>query len=201
MNSEIRNILARITELEEELLEHLQMQQAELKYRIDGTRIRFEQGIAEAHRKLKVSLFYWLAHSEIRNVVTAPIIYSLIIPVVLLDIAITTYQLTCFPLYRVPRVRRRNYVIVDRHHLRYLNSIEKLNCVYCGYVGGVFAYAREIAARTEQYWCPIKHARMIIDQHSRYLEFADFGDGESYRKTVARLRQELEAERRDSALG
>jgi len=33
---------------------------------------------------------------------------------------------------------------MDRHHLAYLNVIEKLNCEYCGYANGVFAYVREI---------------------------------------------------------
>ena len=30
------------------------------------------------------------------------------------------------------RVRRSRYFVIDRHHLAYLNGIEKLNCVYCG---------------------------------------------------------------------
>ncbi len=195
MNDDIRAILTRITALEDELREALEQQQHELRYRIEGTRIRFEQGIREAHRKLKIGALRYLAHSKLRNLLTAPIIYALIVPLVALDICVSVYQFLCFPMYRVPSVQRRAYIVVDRYHLRYLNSIEKLNCVYCGYAAGVLAYAREIAARTELYWCPIKHARQVLDQHRRYLEYADFGDGESYRATLARLRQELAAER------
>ncbi len=29
----------------------------------------------------------------------------------------------------------------DRHRLGYLNLIEKLNCDYCAYANGLFAYA------------------------------------------------------------
>ncbi len=104
------------------------------------------------------------------------------------------YQHTCFRLYGIPRVRRRDYVVIDRHQLAYLNVIEKLNCVYCGYANGVMAYVREIAARTEQYWCPIKHASHMLAPHNRVGRFADYGDAEAYRETLARLRREFREE-------
>ncbi len=113
----------------------------------------------------------------------------------MLDIWITLYQAICFPMYRVPKVQRCHYIIIDRHNLSYLNAIEKLNCIYCGYCGGVFAYVREIAARTEQYWCPIKHARKVIDPHRRYAQFADFGRAEEYHQTSSQLRNELRDEK------
>lgn len=34
--------------------------------------------------------------------------------------------------------------------------MEKVNCVYCSYFNGLMSYLREIAGRTEQYWCPIR---------------------------------------------
>ena len=64
-------------------------------------------------------------------------------------------------------------LVFDRHRLGYLNAIEKVHCVYCGYANGLVAYAREIAARTEQYFCPIKHAAPIAAPHDRYHLFAD----------------------------
>lgn len=97
-------------------------------------------------------------------------------------------------MYRVNKVERASYILIDRHHLSYLNSIEKINCVYCGYVAGVIGYAREISARTEQYWCPIKHAHKVLDPNRRYVRYADFGDGEKYHETHAQLRAELAAE-------
>mgnify|MGYP005852257819 CR=1 FL=1 len=69
--------------------------------------------------------------------------------------------------------------------------IEQYNCVYCGYGNGVLAYAREVAARTEQYWCPIKHARKVLGRHSRYHDFIDFGDAEHYHGRLAEYRQKL----------
>jgi hypothetical protein len=52
---------------------------------------------------------------------------------------------------------------------------------------GVIAFTREIAGRTEAYWCPIKHARKAIGTHARYAGFADYGDAEGYRQEVVRL--------------
>jgi hypothetical protein len=37
-------------------------------------------------------------------------------------------------------------------------AIEKINCAYCSYANGAIASVREMASRTEIYWCPIKHA-------------------------------------------
>jgi hypothetical protein len=82
--------------------------------------------------------------------------------------------------------------VIDRYALNYLNAMEKLNCVYCGYVNGLIAYVQEIAARTEQYWCPIKHARKIGSIHSRYNKFFEYGDGNEYRKKIETIRRDFE---------
>jgi hypothetical protein len=66
--------------------------------------------------------------------------------------------------------------------LAYLNMVEKLNCAFCGYANGVIGYGREIASRTEERWCPIKHARRVRGVHQRYYQFDDFGDAASFRK-------------------
>jgi hypothetical protein len=81
----------------------------------------------------------------VRHLLTAPVIYSAIVPIALIDVWLTLYQTICFPVYGIPRVPRSRFLVVDRHHLAYLNGIEKLNCVYCGYANGMFAYLREVA--------------------------------------------------------
>ena len=65
------------------------------------------------------------------------------------------------------------------------HALEKLNCAYCAYANGLVGYVGEIAARTEAYWCPIKHARRMVMTHARYADFADFGDAEAYRRAIA----------------
>jgi len=194
MNEKIRLVLGEIARLEEELAALIQDQQEQLHYRIEGSKVRFEKHLRRIHRELKTGVFAWLRESELRNVVSAPFIYAMIIPFVLLDIFITLYQAICFPLYRIPRVRRSNYIVLDRHNLGYLNVIEKLNCAYCGYADGLLAYTRQVLSRTEMYWCPIKHARKVLDPHRQYARFADFGDGEAYAAHAAALRKELSGE-------
>lgn len=194
MNEQIRQILSQINSLEDDLHRLLQEQQESFNYRLEGTKVFFEKNIRNAQRRLRTGIIKFMLESQPRNLISAPIIYSIIFPVVLLDAWISIYQTICFPLYRIAKVPRSQYIIVDRHKLPYLNVIEKFNCIYCGYCGGVFAYAREIAARTEQYWCPIKHARRVLDPHRRYARFADFGLAEEYHQTSSQLRKDLRRE-------
>ena len=107
----------------------------------------------------------------------------------MLDLFVTVYQWVCFPVYRVPHVCRGDYVVIDRQNLAYLNGIEKVNCVYCGYSNGVLAFAREVASRTEQYWCPIKHARRAKGCHSRQCLFCEYGDADGFQKEFDDLRK------------
>lgn len=192
MNEQIRQILSQISSLEDDLHQLLQEQQEAFNYRLEGTKVFFEKNIKTAQRRLKTGIIQFIWNSQPRNIISAPFIYSIFFPVLLLDIWVSFYQMVCFPLYRIAKVKRSRYVVIDRHNLSYLNAIEKLNCVYCGYCGGVFAYAREVAARTEQYWCPIKHARKVLDPHRRYAQFADFGQADEYHQTLDRLRRNLQ---------
>jgi hypothetical protein len=148
----------------------------------------------ELQRRYRQGLVRYILGSPIQHILTAPVIYAMIVPVALLDLCFTLYQQICFRAYGIPRVRRSEYLVVDRHQLSYLNALEKLNCVYCGYANGILAYAREIAARTEQFWCPIKHARRAGGAHLRSERFFEFGDAEAYRQGLQRIRGQWEEE-------
>jgi hypothetical protein len=191
MNDRMRQLLEQIVALEEELRSELQAQQSRWFYHIVGRRVEFEQAVRETHRRLKVGIFRWLATVRPQNYLTAPIIYGMIIPIVFFDLCLMTYQLTCFPIYRIARVRRSDYIVFDQRHLAYLNWIEKLDCLYCSYGNGLMAYAREVFARTEQYFCPIKHARRVRGTHERYAKFIDYGDAEDLHRKFEELRVAL----------
>jgi len=195
MNEKIRRLLNEIARLEDELSAVIQEQQEQLHYRFEGSRVRFEENLRRLHHEMKVGVFSWLRDSEWRNVLSAPFIYAMIIPFVILDVFVTTYQAICFPLYGIPKVSRSKYILIDRHHLAYLNVIEKLNCTFCGYADGMLAYTRQILSRTETYWCPIKHARKVLDPHRRYAKFADFGDGEDIAAHIAKMREQVAGKR------
>jgi hypothetical protein len=150
-----------------------------------------EREIRRTHRRLRQSIPAYLRHSRPLNVLSAPFVYSVIVPIALLDAWASLFQWICFPLFGIRTVKRRDYVVIDRYKLAYLNGIEKLNCVYCGYATGVFAYAREITGRTETYWCPIKHRRHVRDPHRHYSDFVEYRDAAGYRRRLPSLRQPL----------
>ncbi|AXS40815.1 hypothetical protein [Breoghania sp. L-A4] len=197
MNPQVAEIVARIRSLEDELEAELARQREALAYRVENKRVIFEETMARHHRELKIRVLRYLAQARPLSVITAPVIYSLIVPFVLLDLFVTLYQAICFPAYGIRKVRRAEYFAFDRAHLGYLNAIEKLNCAYCSYANGLLAYVSEIAARTEQYWCPIKHSRRVLGVHSRYREFVDFGDADAFREESDALRVQLRAENRN----
>ena len=192
MNEEIHHLVQQIADLEEELRDKLHEQESRILFTLEGKRIQFESEVIAIHTKLRTHLLTWLSRSTWRNLVSAPVIYALFIPFALLDMALFIYQAVCFRLYRIKPVSRSRYIIIDRHRLHYLNSVQRLNCVYCGYVSGLIAYSREISSRTEQYWCPIKHARRVTGSHSRYARFLDFGDADDFERKMEELRAELQ---------
>lgn len=186
MQPQIDELLARIAALQNELEQEYgkaRSEWAQKKAELAGEFLRQQ-------RRYKTGLFRFLARSRLLVLLTAPVIYAGWIPFLLLDLFVTLYQAICFPVYRIPKVRRGDYLVFDREDLPYLNIIEKFNCFYCSYGNGIAAYAREVAARTEQYWCPIKHARRIRDAHDRYPDFFDHGDAEAFQQGLNRLRRQ-----------
>ncbi|ACQ92908.1 conserved hypothetical protein [Tolumonas auensis DSM 9187] len=191
MNQKIKELLDRIRQIEDEIELEMERRRAELHIDFEKKRVRFEREVLEQQRRFKMGLFKYLRRAKLRHVVTAPIIYSVLFPMLLMDLFVTVYQYICFPLYGIPRVRRKDYFVYDRAYLGYLNIIEKINCGYCSYGNGLISYIREIVGRTEQYWCPIKHARRVLHAHPYYDGFVDYGDAEIYRQELKRLRAEL----------
>jgi len=195
VNPKINELIGRIRELQEEMEAELDRRREEFQFRIENHRIRFEQDMLARQRRLKVGLLRYVSHASLASLISAPIIYSLIVPIALADLAVTVYQRLCFPLYGIPRVRRGDYLHFDRGELAYLNLLERLNCAYCAYANGVAAYIKDVAGRTELYWCPIKHARRVLAAHEYYQRFAEFGDAEAYQRELARQRKTDEADK------
>lgn len=201
IQARIEEIAAEIVRLQSELDQEIFRRREALGWRLHEGLVEFEYGVVAEHRRLKRSAAAFLAAAQPATVLTAPVIYSLILPLMLIDLWASAYQAICFRAYRLPRVPRRDYLIFDREALAYLNWIERLNCWFCEYANGVAAYVSEIASRTEQYWCPIKHALKVTSPHQRYQAFVDFGDAEGYRERLGRLRENLRTETTASTRG
>ncbi|WP_366834232.1 hypothetical protein [Rhodoferax sp.] len=195
MNDQIAKILAQMAALESDLRTAVQEQESKMFFQIKGKRVEFESSVKAAHRKLKKNFFRWLVTNRPQNLITGPIIYGMIFPLVMLDLCVSFYQWACFPIYGVTKVRRADYIVFDRHHLGYLNFIEKFHCTYCEYGNGLMSYMAEILARTEQYFCPIKHAHKILGTHARYNRFLDYGDAADYEAKLEEFRLALGKEK------
>ena len=181
-----------------EILERIEGLERELSAELDRER----EAIVCDFLQERIPLWRYIGGGKLSHLLSAPVIYAMIVPAVILDASVTLYQAVCFPIYGIPKVRRSDHIVIDRRHLPYLNALQKLNCLYCGYFNGLIGYVREIAARTEQFWCPIRHARHLADAPSRYWRFLPYGDGERLHDRWKELREELRNEadgRSDSA--
>jgi hypothetical protein len=192
MNDTLDSLLDRMQQLEKELLRELQRKQTEFSYKVQQKKVRFTAEADALNKTFRLRLSRFLGQSRFLVLLTTPVIWSVLVPIAFLDLAVSIYQTICFPIYGIPKVRRGDYVLLDRHRLSYLNAIEKLNCEYCAYANGIFGYVVEVAGRTEQYWCPIKHALRIKSMHSRYKNFFDYGDAEHYRQRIEEARRKFD---------
>ena len=193
MNEKISQLMAKMATLEDELLTAIHEQESKMFFEIKGKRVEFESSVRAAHKKLKTNFFRWLVTNRPQNLITGPVIYAMIVPLMLLDVCVSFYQWVCFPVYGVTKVKRADYSVFDRHQLHYLNFIEKFHCTYCEYGNGLMGYMAEILARTEEYFCPIKHARKVLGAHSRYARFLSYGDADNYADKLEAYRVDLGA--------
>ena len=180
MNEKISQLMSKMAELEEDLRTAIHEQESKMFFEIKGKRVEFESSVKAAHKKLKTGFFRWLVTNRPQNLITGPIIYAMIVPLMMLDLCVSLYQWICFPIYGVVKVKRADYIVFDRHQLHYLNFIEKFHCTYCEYGNGLMSYMAEILARTEEYFCPIKHAHKVLGTHARYKRFLNYGDATDY---------------------
>lgn len=125
------------------------------------------------YRKFQTQRFWW-------HLISAPFIWLPLIALLILDIMVEIYHQICFPIYGIERVKRSQYVqVMDRNRLQYLDPLEKIGCMYCGYANGVLLYFKEIAGRTEKYWCGIMHQAkpgFKVQAHQVKADFATYGD-------------------------
>jgi len=191
MDSHIRELLKKIVALQDDLATALHERESQVLFSVEGGRIQFRAWVGDAHRRVRRNVLRWLTTDRPLNLITGPVIYAMAIPLAMLDISLAMYQAICFPIYGMSKVHRADYIAFDRHHLGYLNFMERFHCEYCAYANGLIAYATEIAARTEQYFCPIKHARNILGVHRHYAHFLEYGESADFHKKLEELRVAL----------
>jgi len=180
MNSTITEIIDTIRILEENLIKEIEKEEEKLS-----------AGLLTVQKEFKVNAFFYIARAPILHILTAPVIYAGIIPAFILEFFLFIYQMINFRVYQIAPVVRKEYFAFDRANLDFLNIVEKINCFYCSYFSGLLSYTMEIIGRTEQFWCPIRHARKLHSHHAHYSKFLPYGDGARYRKELPKLRNDL----------
>jgi hypothetical protein len=191
MNTDINRLLDEMRGIQEQLERRFDSARETFRYSVENGRVRMSREVQELQRRYRVSSLRYLLNANLSSVLTVPIIYSMLLPILIVDLGFSLFQHICLRAYGIPVVLRHRYMVNDRHKLAYLNVIEKVNCSYCGYANGVMAYAREIISRTEQHWCPIRHARHVPDAHKRYPQFFPYGDAVSWHEKLQGKRREL----------
>ena len=120
-----------------------------------------------------------------RYILSIPFIYGMIVPAIVWNLGLEIYHQICFPIYKINKVKRSEYILIlDRNRLQYLNPIEKVGCMYCGYANGVVEYLKEIANRTEKYWCGVIHqskSDFKIQNHQLEKNFSKFDDEKDFK--------------------
>ncbi len=182
MKSRINKILEEIEIKKQELKQEYLNLMDKYSFTFVKWKIVFTREAREANKKQKISVFESIFSARVREVLSIPFIYSMIFPALFLDLFLFVYQNTAIRLYKIPLVKRSDYISFDRKELDYLNWIQKINCLYCSYVNWLFSYAVEVGGRTEKYWCPIKSAKKMKVSHDWQRYFADYGDPEWFRE-------------------
>lgn len=192
MNSKIQEIMSQIEELEEKLKSEIEEQEKQISYEIKEGYVKFEESVLKKQRENMKGVYRFFADIPLSHLFTSPLVYAMVIPAIFVDITLFIYQNVIFRIYGFKLVKRSDYIIFDRQYLRYLNSIEKLNCLYCSYFNGLMHYAAEVSAKTELFFCPIKHAKKTLYRHRHYKKFLTYGDGEDYQKRLKKIRENID---------
>lgn len=193
MKSRINQILSDIKIKKEEFRDELFIEYEKLKEKywfiIQWRKIIFNSEVRQKNKEQKKWIIETIFNAKVREILSIPFIYPIIIPIVILDIFITIYQFFAFRLYKIPMVKRKDYIIYDRFQLDYLNIFQKIHCQYCSYVNWLLSYVVEIVWRTEMYWCPIKSSQKIKWWHDWQEYFADYGDSIWFKETFCRTQK------------
>jgi len=186
MKSRISELLKDISIKKQELIKEYWKLKEKYGFAVVKWKIVFALDTRKRNKTFRQSVIKYLFSAQIRHLLSAPFIYSMIIPSIILDLFLFMFQQICFRLYDIPFVKRSDYFDYDRKHLDYLNIIQKFNCLFCSYVNWLFSYATEVWWRTEKYWCPIKHANKNKWTHDWQHCFADYGDPDWFKEAFTK---------------
>jgi len=126
MNNHLNEILKEFKELEKRVQEEIRRKEEEFQYKIHKRKVIFEEEVLRIHATFARGLVKYILGARPLNILSAPVIYLMIIPALLMDASVTLYQVLCFSIYGIPEVKRREHIILDRHYLNISMSLSGL---------------------------------------------------------------------------
>jgi len=192
MNDRIREMIDEIETMKKRLGEEIDREEAHVAFEVKNGSVRFDKEMMARQKKNMMHLWAWFREIPFIQLLSAPIVYMMVLPAILLDIMLFIYTNVVSRVFKIKFRKRSDYIVFDRQYLGYLNVVEKFNCLYCAYFNGLMQYASAVAGRTELYFCPLKHAKKIAHAHEFYSRFLPYGDGDEYQKKLKELRKEVE---------
>jgi hypothetical protein len=115
MTSQLAVLMEKMRSVEAEIEAELAKRQEALRFRFESDRIVFEEEAQRIHRAIKTRISRYLLDANPLIVLTAPVIYSVLIPILLLDIFVIAYEAICFN--RLMTGRRRAHLLQERFDL------------------------------------------------------------------------------------
>ena len=192
MSDKIKEMIEEIEAMKVKLGEEIAQQEKDISYEIQNGYVRFEKDVLDKQKENMKNLLAWFREIPLLHLLASPLVYGMVIPAIFFDIILFIYQQVIFRIFKFKFIKRSDYIRFDRQYLGYLNSIEKLNCMYCAYFNGLMHYASAITSRTELYFCPIKHAKKVAYKHEYYDAFFVYGDENDYQQKLEELRKKFQ---------
>jgi hypothetical protein len=120
MPDSLRDLMERMKALQNAVESELEEKRKEFRYTIEKRKVVFEADVRLRQKQFKVGLGAFLKETRFLTLLTAPFIYGVIVPLVLLDLVASVYQFVCFPVYGIGKVRRKDYIFLAKAELRLL---------------------------------------------------------------------------------
>jgi hypothetical protein len=92
MTSQLDELTAKLRSVEAEIEVELTKRREELRFRLENRRIVFEKEVLRIHRELKIRASRYLIDANPLMILSAPVIYSLLVPIALVDVWVMAYQ-------------------------------------------------------------------------------------------------------------
>lgn len=105
-------------------------------------------------------------------------IFGMAIPMMIADISARIYQVVYFSIHDIPKIKRSDYVVLDRWKMKGLTLRQKINCWYCEYANGVANWLKALVTQTEIYSCAIKHQVVPKGQEKQQEAYYERGEWE-----------------------